>query len=72
VLSSTSFAELLSYTVETMDILRFFHNIKKIPKEDQQGWINACDDEIKTLAEQKVWKLVDLPQNCRMSNANGF
>jgi hypothetical protein len=65
VLSSTSFAELLSYAVETTDVPKFFRDIKKMPKEDQQGWINACDDEIKSLAERKVWKLVDLPQNCR-------
>jgi hypothetical protein len=63
VLSSTSFAELLSYAVETTDVPKFFCNIKKMPKEDQQGWINACDNEIKSLAERKVWKLVDLPQN---------
>jgi hypothetical protein len=65
VLSSTSFAELLSYAVETIDVPKFFRDIKKMPKEDQQGWIDACDNEIKSLAERKVWKLVDLPQNCR-------
>jgi hypothetical protein len=54
VLSSTSFAELLSYAVETMDVSKFFRDIKKMPKEHKQGWIDACDDEIKSLAERKV------------------
>jgi hypothetical protein len=51
--------------METTDVPKFFRDIKKMFKEDQQGWIDVCDDEIKSLAERKVWKLVDLPQNRR-------
>jgi hypothetical protein len=51
VLSSTSFTERLSYAVETTDVPKFFRDLKKMPKEDQQGWIDACDNEIKSLAE---------------------
>ena len=32
-----------------------------MPKADQKDWEKACDDEMKSLADRKVWKLVDLP-----------
>ena len=32
-----------------------------MPIEDQEGWTKACDDEMKSLTNQKVQKLVDLP-----------
>ena len=47
--------------MESSKVLKFYCNIKKMPLEDQEGWIKACDNEMKSLADQKVWKLVDLP-----------
>ena len=60
-LSSSFISELLAHAIESSDILKFFRDIKKMPKEDQKDWEKACDDEMKSLADRKVWKLVDLP-----------
>ena len=51
--------------IESSDIPKFFCDIKKMPKEDQKDWEKACDDEMKSLADRKVWKLVDLPPGCK-------
>ena len=60
--SSSSFiSELLAHAIESSEIPKFYHDIKKMPTEDQEGWIKACDDEMKSLADRKFWKLVDLP-----------
>ena len=55
------FFELMAHAAEFSDIPGQYRNIKKIPLEDQEGWLKACDEEMKSLADQKVWKLVDLP-----------
>ena len=60
-LSSSFISELLAHTIESSDVPKFFHDIKKMPKEDQKDWEKACDNEMKSLADRKVWKLVDLP-----------
>ena len=60
-MSYAFFAELLTCAVETIDLPKFFCDIKKMPTEDQSDWILACDDEIKSLADRKIWTLVDLP-----------
>ena len=59
--SSAFISELMAHAAESSDIPRQYHNIKKMPLEDQKGWLKACDEEMKSLADQKVWKLVDLP-----------
>ena len=60
-LSSSFISELLAYAIELSDIPKFFHDIKKMPIEDQKDWEKAYDDKMKSLADRKVWKLVDLP-----------
>ena len=60
-LSSSFISELLAHAIESSDIPKFFRDIKKMPKGDQKDWEKACDDEMKSLADRKVWKLVDLP-----------
>ena len=59
--SSAFISELMAHTAESLDIPRQYCDIKKMPMEDQEGWRRACDEEIKSLADRKVWKLVDLP-----------
>ena len=59
--SSAFISELMAHAAESPDIPRLYHNIKKMPLEDQEGWLKACDKEMKSLADRKVWKLVDLP-----------
>ena len=68
--SSAFISELMAHAAESLDILRLFRDIKKMPVEDQKGWIKVGDEEMKSLADQKVWKLVDLspgwkPVKCR-------
>ena len=53
--------ELMAHTVEFLVIPRQNHDTKKMPLEDQEDWLKACDDAMKSLAGQKFWKLVDLP-----------
>ena len=37
-------------------------DIFKIRKEDQELWMTAMKEEIKSLHERKVWNLIDLPK----------
>ena len=60
-LSSSFISGLFAHAIESSDIPKFFCEIKKMPIEDQKDWEKACDDEMKSLADRKVWKLVDLP-----------
>ena len=75
--SSAFISELMAHAAESLDIPRLFRDIKKMPLEDQvlkffrdikkmliedqKDWEKACDDKMKSLADQKVWTLVDLP-----------
>ena len=59
--SSTFISELMAHAAESMDIPRLLCDIKKTPVEDQQVWLKACDEEMESRADQKIWKLVDLP-----------
>ena len=60
-LSSSFISELLAHAIESLNVPKFLRDIKKMPIEDQKDWEKACDDQMKSLADQKVWKLVDLP-----------
>ena len=37
-----------------------YRDVLKLSKKDQELWKSAMNDEIKSLHERKVWKLVDL------------
>ena len=50
-LSSSFISELLAHAIESLDVLKFFQDIKKMPIEDQKDWEKACDDEMKSLAD---------------------
>ena len=50
-LSSSFISELLAHTIESLKIPKFYHDIKKMPIEDQKDWIKACDDEMESLAD---------------------
>ena len=52
--SSAFISELMAHTAESLDIPRQYHNIQKMPMEDQEGWLKACDEEIKSLADRNV------------------
>ena len=64
-LSFSFISELLGHTIESSEILKFYLDIKKMSTEAQEDWIKACDNEMKSLADRKVWKLVDLPPGCK-------
>ena len=52
--------------VETLGSLsKHFKDILKMRKEDQEPWMTAMKEEIKSLHERKVWDLVDLPKGCQ-------
>ena len=59
--SAAFISELMAHATEFLDVLRLYRDIKKMPAEDQDGWRKACDEEIQSLTDRKVWKLVDLP-----------
>ena len=50
-LSCSFISGLLAHAIESLDILKFFHDIKKMPIEDQKDWEKACDDKMKSLAD---------------------
>ena len=39
---------------------KHFKDILKMKKEDQEPWMTAMKEEIKSLHERKVWDLIDL------------
>ena len=41
---------------------KHYKDILKIRKEDQEPWMIAMKEEIKSLHERKVWNLIDLPK----------
>ena len=49
--SSTFISELMAHAVESLDIPRLYCDIKKMPAEDQEGWLKACDEEMKSLVD---------------------
>jgi hypothetical protein len=54
----------LSMAVETTNtpLPKQYRDVIKLSKEDHGSWMSAMKDEIKSLHERKVWKLVDLPK----------
>ena len=49
--------------VKTLDSLpKHYKDILKMRKEDQESWMTAIKEEIKSVHERKVWDLVDLPK----------
>jgi hypothetical protein len=57
----------LSMAVETTNapLPKQYRDILKLSKENQGSWMSAMKDEIKSLHERKIWKLVDLPKGCQ-------
>ena len=49
--SSAFISELMAHAAESSDVPRLYHNIKKKPVEDQENWLKACDEEMKSLAD---------------------
>ena len=41
---------------------KYFKDVLKIRKKDQEPWMTAMKEEIKSLHERKVWDLIDLPK----------
>ena len=41
---------------------KHFKDVLKMRKEDQEPWMIAMKEEIKSLHERKVWNLIDLPK----------
>ena len=56
----------LSMAVEMLGSLsKHFKDILKMRREDQEPWMTAMKEEIKSLHERKVWDLVDLSKGCQ-------
>ena len=55
----------LSLATMVVGIPNQYRDIAKMPKEEQHHWRAACEEEMKSLKEWKVWDLVDLPEGCR-------
>ena len=56
----------LSMAVEMLDsLLKHFKDVLKMRKEEQELWMTAMKEEIKSLHERKVWDVVDLPKGCQ-------
>ena len=49
--SSAFISELIAHAAESLDVPRLFRDIQKMPVEDQEGWLKACDEEMKSLAD---------------------
>ena len=50
--------------VKMLDSLsKHYKDILKMRKEDQEPWMTAMKEEIKSLHERKVWDLIDLPKD---------
>ena len=60
--SYTFFSERMAHTVESLDIPRQNHDTKKMPLEDQEDWLKACDEEMKSLADQNFGNWLIYPQ----------
>ena len=59
---SASFVNmLLSCAVDASGTPKQYFDVLKMNQEEQKGWWNAMNEEIKSLKERKVYKLVDLP-----------
>ena len=41
---------------------KHYKDILRMRKEDQEPWMTAMKEEIKSLRERKVWDLIDLPK----------
>ena len=50
-ISGAFISELMAHATESSDIPRLYRDIKKMPMEDQEGWLKACDEEMKSLAD---------------------
>ena len=55
----------LSLAAMVVGIPNQYRDIAKMLKEEQHHWCAACEEEMKSLKEQKVWDLVDLPEGHR-------
>ena len=51
--SSAFISELMASAAESSDIPRLFCDIKKMPAKDQEDWLRACDNKMKSLADRK-------------------
>ena len=50
---------------------KHFKDILKMRREDQEPWMTAMKEEIKSLHERKVWDLVDLSKGCQTVKGRG-
>ena len=56
----------LSMAVKMLGPLpKHFKDILKMRKEDQEPWMTAMKEKIRSLHERKVWDLIDLPKGCQ-------
>ena len=44
---------------------KHYKDILKMRKEDQEPWMTAMKEEIKSLHERKAWDVIDLSKGCQ-------
>ena len=49
--SSVFISELMAHAAESLDIPRLYCDIKKMPAKDQEDWLKACNEEMKSLTD---------------------
>ena len=54
---------LMSQAAPVFDVPRQYRDIFKLPKNQQQQWLDACAEEMKSMKEREVWDLTDLSPN---------
>ena len=54
---------LLSIGTPVFDVLRQYSDIFKLSKSQQKQWLDACEEEMKSMKEREVWDLTDLSPN---------
>ena len=54
---------LMSQAAPVFNVLRQYRDIFKLSKSQQKQWLDACEEEMKSMKEREVWDLTDLPPN---------
>ena len=54
---------LLSISTPVFNVLRQYKDIFKLSKSQQKQWLDACEEEMKSMEKREIWDLIELPPN---------
>jgi len=63
--SSKWMRQLFNMAVRSGSIPKHYRDILKLSKQEQNSWMIAMQEEMKSLSDHNVWTLVDLPKGCK-------